>query len=109
MREHAHTDDEGSVDIEAHREEVLQRWADSPRHSWIGLHDAMRARERGKVRSLDGVVLDADGNEVPLVLKRLGVRDIMERIWPTPRVRHPFHGANRAQRRAAEAKARRRA
>ncbi len=97
-------------DIEAHREAVLRRWADSPRHSWIGLHvDAMRAREHEAARDVEGIVLDADGNEVMVPIRRRGVRDIVERVFPTPRVRHPFAGANRKAKRAAAAKARRKA
>ena len=94
----------GPDDIEAHRQAVLQRWADSPRHSWIGLH-----AEYASARDVRGIVFDADGEEVRLPMQRLGVRDIMERVFPTPKVRLPFRGANRAQRRAAEAKAKRRA
>lgn len=67
---------EGAVDIEVHREAVLRRWLESPRHSWLGVHvDAMRGREQAE--------------EIP-----------RER---------PRGEGNRAQRRRAQAKARRRA
>jgi hypothetical protein len=96
---------EGAVEIEAHREAVLRHWLDSPRHTWIGLH----ARAHAAVHDMEGIVLDADGEEVMVPIRRRGVRDILERVFPAPRVRHPFAGANRHAKRAAAARARRRA
>jgi hypothetical protein len=102
-------------DIEAHREAVLRRWADNPRHSFIGLRaDAMLARQRTRERqsacSLEGSVHDEVGGEVRLTMRQMSplVRQLAEFGEELPRaVRHPFRGTNRQARRAADAEARR--
>lgn len=102
-------------EIDALREAVLQRWADSPQHSWIALttkamHARMHTRERQAARALEGRVLDPDGEEVRLTLVEMSplVRQLAEFGEELPRpVRHPFRGANRQARRAAGAEARR--
>jgi hypothetical protein len=94
-------------DIEAHREAVLRRWADSPRHTWIGLH----ARAHAAVHDMEGIVLDADDNEVPWASNQVTVK--FKRMSPFLRRLAHLTGEpptpNRAQRRAELAKARWRA
>jgi hypothetical protein len=80
-------------DVEVHREAVLRRWADSPRHSRMGLH-----AEYVKAQAMQG----------RLVHTKTGEEVILTKEIPLP-PGHPFSGANRATRRAAEARARRRA
>ncbi|WP_143103758.1 hypothetical protein [Methylobacterium gossipiicola] len=96
-------------DVKTQREEAFQRWAEGPRLTQAGIRAEaimarLRNRERDAVQSLKGRILDNDGQEVRLTMQHM-----------TPLVRRLAHltdeqpGPNRAQRRAAIARARRRA
>ena len=68
--------------------------------------EAMVRREWDEARALQGRVLDAEGEEVLLAMDHFGLWDIPEQVL-SPMVRHPFAGANRKAKRAAEVRARR--
>lgn len=85
-----------AAEIDAYRRAAFQGLIDRFQHTWIGMH-----AEYADARNLEGIVLDAEGEEVPSIFA-------MAEEIPRP-TRHPVGGANRAQRRAAEAKRRKRA
>jgi hypothetical protein len=87
-------------DIDAHRRAAFQGLIDRFQHPWLGSHAEYAA------------VHDEVGGEVRLTMQSM--TPLVRRLAhlteePRPATRHPFHGANRQQRRAAEARARRQA
>ncbi|MBI1689486.1 hypothetical protein [Methylorubrum sp. DB1722] len=94
-------------DIDAHRRAAFQGLIDRCQQPWLGSH-----AEYAAAQALEGSVHDEGGGEVRLTMQHMtpGVRRLAYIEEEPPReVRHPFRGANRQARRAAEARARRRA